>query len=159
MGTLGLLYQRRRFQQASVDHELIQPLFLRCRIGMDVRANGRYRTGRATTDGQERITHVQASHRSGYGLIRSEWQYKTDGRISYTATVPANSTATLYLPVCHPTDRITESGKRLKKAKGVTFRGMKDGKAVIELQSGTYKFDTEAGKTASDGMTKTDRQF
>ena len=36
-------------------------------------------------DGQERITHVQASHRSGYGLIRSEWQYKTDGRISYTA--------------------------------------------------------------------------
>ena len=67
---------------------------------MDVRANGRYRTGRATTgiqhvilqptpdfrtefpDGQERITHVQASHRSGYGLIRSEWQYKTDGRIS-----------------------------------------------------------------------------
>ena len=109
-------------------------------------------------DGQERITHVQASHRSGYGLIRSEWQYKTDGRISYTATVPANSTATLYLPVCHPTDRITESGKRLKKAKGVTFRGMKDGKAVIELQSGTYKFDTEAGKTASDGMTKMDRQ-
>ena len=165
MGTLGLLYQRRRFQQASVDHELIQPLFptVPYRHG----CSGEWAVSNRTSDnrdsntsflqptpdfrtefpdGQERITHVQASHRSGYGLIRSEWQYKTDGRISYTATVPANSTATLYLPVCHPTDRITESGKRLKKAKGVTFRGMKDGKAVIELQSGTYKFDTEAGK-------------
>ncbi len=102
-------------------------------------------------DGQERITRVRALHRSGYGLVRSEWRYKDDGRISYTATVPANSTATLYLPVSRPTDRITESGKRVEKAEGVTFRGIRDGKAVMELQSGTYRFDTEDGGAAKAG--------
>ena len=72
-------------------------------------------------------------------------QYKEDGRISYTATVPANTTATLYLPLMEKTDNITESGKDLKEAEGVDFKGIVDGKAVIELQSGTYQFDMEKG--------------
>lgn len=41
------------------------------------------------------------------------------------------------------TDNITESGKDLKEAEGVDFKGIVDGKAVIELQSGTYQFDME----------------
>lgn len=93
--------------------------------------------------GQKRITQAKASHLSGYGRISSEWQYKEDGRISYTATVPANTTATLYLPLMEKTDNITESGKDLKEAEGVDFKGIVDGKAVIELQSGTYQFDME----------------
>ena len=48
--------------------------------------------------GQERITSAKASHRSGYGLIRSEWERGEDGRIAYVATVPANTTATLTTP-------------------------------------------------------------
>lgn len=95
--------------------------------------------------GQKRITQAKASHLSGYGRISSEWQYKEDGRISYTATVPANTTATLYLPLMEKTDNITESGKDLKEAEGVDFKGIVDGKAVIELQSGTYQFDMEKG--------------
>ena len=43
------------------------------------------------------------------------------------------------------TDNITESGKDLKEAEGVDFKGIVDGKAVIELQSGTYQFDMEKG--------------
>lgn len=95
--------------------------------------------------GQERITHASASHRSAYGIISSAWNYKEDGRISYTATVPANTTATLYLPVLENTDDITEGGKPLKEAEGVTLKGIVNGKAVIELQSGTYEFNTEKG--------------
>ena len=95
--------------------------------------------------GQKRITQAKASHLSGYGRISSEWQYKEDGRISYTATVPANTTATLYLPVQDETDDITESGKPAEEAEGVNLKGIVDGKAVIELQSGTYQFGTEKG--------------
>ena len=97
--------------------------------------------------GQERITSVKASHGSGYGLIRSEWQRTDDGRVSYKATVPANSTATLYLPVLSGNDEITEGGKALEEAEGVTFKGIEDGKAVIGLESGSYEFTTEEGKS------------
>ena len=97
--------------------------------------------------GQERITSVKATHESGYGLIRSEWQRTDDGRVSYKATVPANSTATLYLPVLSGNDEITESGKALEEAEGVTFKGIEDGKAVIGLESGSYEFTTEEGKS------------
>ena len=96
--------------------------------------------------GQERITSVKATHESGYGLIRSEWQRTDDGRIAYTATVPANTTATLYLPLVNENDEIFESGNALEEAEGVTLKGVEDGKAVIELQSGTYTFGTQPGK-------------
>ena len=95
--------------------------------------------------GQERITSVKATHESGYGLIGSEWQRGDDGRISYQATVPANTTATLYLPLLSENDEITEGGKALEEAEGVTFKGIEDGKAVIELESGSYEFSMEAG--------------
>lgn len=95
--------------------------------------------------GQERIANVKATHESGYGLIGSEWQRGDDGRISYKATVPANTTATLYLPLLSENDEITEGGKALEEAEGVTFKGIEDGKAVIELESGSYEFSTEAG--------------
>ena len=97
--------------------------------------------------GQERITSVKASHGSGYGLIRSEWQRTDDGRIAYTATVPANTTATLYLPLVNENDEIFESGNALEEAEGVTFKGIEDGKAVIGLESGSYEFTTEEGKS------------
>ena len=97
--------------------------------------------------GQERITSVKATHESGYGLIRSEWQRTDDGRVSYKSTVPANSTATLYLPVLSGNDEITESGKALEEAEGVTFKGIEDGKVVIGLESGSYEFTTEEGKS------------
>ncbi len=95
--------------------------------------------------GQERITGVKASHRSSYGLIRSEWQRSDNGRITYTAAVPTNSTATLYLPLADENDEITESGLPLEEAEGVTFTGMENGKAVIELQPGIYEFNTREG--------------
>ncbi len=106
LGTLGLLHQGRRVQQAPVDHELLQPLLLRCGVGMDVPLRGRHRGRRNTTriqthhpathSGlQDGIPHRTKTHHAGqgissvgYGRISSEWQYKEDGRISYTATVP-----------------------------------------------------------------------
>jgi alpha-L-rhamnosidase len=62
--------------------------------------------------------------------------------LTYEAVVPANTIATLYLPASS-FDSIKESDKAVKKSKGVTFREFSNGKAVFELESGSYKFVTE----------------
>ncbi len=84
------------------------------------------------------MTSVEAYYESMYGKIESEW--KTDGEIlSYRAVVPANTTAKLYLPASSVKE-IRESGRKTKKAKGVTFLRYENGKAVFELGSGNYSF-------------------
>jgi alpha-L-rhamnosidase len=90
---------------------------------------------------QQRITEANATFHSAYGNITSHWTRKEDGRITYSATVPANTTATLYLPVLPETDIVTESNLPATTAEGVSSLGIANGKAVFELQSGTYEFD------------------
>jgi alpha-L-rhamnosidase len=55
------------------------------------------------------------------------------------ATVPANTTATLYLPAISA-ETITESGKTTDAVTGLKFIKYENGKAVFELQSGKYEF-------------------
>jgi alpha-L-rhamnosidase len=73
-----------------------------------------------------------------YGRISSAW--KADGKaLSYRATVPANTTATLYLPASAP-NAVKEGGKDAASAKGVTFIKHENGRAVYKLESGSYEF-------------------
>ena len=48
-------------------------------------------------DASNNITFVDGSYDSAYGLIESGWEM-TDGNLSYSAVIPANTSATLYLP-------------------------------------------------------------
>lgn len=89
---------------------------------------------------QTRLTSAKATFESMYGEIASGWVMGSDGRICYNAKVPANSTATLYLPVADDSDLITEGGLRLKNCDGITIKGITDGIAEIELGSGEYSF-------------------
>jgi alpha-L-rhamnosidase len=84
------------------------------------------------------MTWARGYYDSMYGRINSSWK-KEGGVLTYEATVPANTTATLYLPSSLVKD-ILESGKPVKKAKGVTFLKYEKGKAVYELESGSYIF-------------------
>jgi len=90
--------------------------------------------------GQERITSVDAKYNSYYGDIKSAWVIRTDGNLAYTATVPANTTATLYLPLSDTADVVYEGKVLAGNAEGVTFVKKENGKAVYELKSGTYSF-------------------
>ena len=90
--------------------------------------------------GQDRITTVDAKYHSYYGDIKSAWQLRSDGNLMYTATVPANTTATLYLPLAATTDIVYEGDVPAENAEGVTFVKKENGKAVYELMSGTYSF-------------------
>lgn len=46
----------------------------------------------------EGLMHSEVSHRSPYGTIVSKWKRNKNNMVTYTVTVPANATATLYLP-------------------------------------------------------------
>ncbi len=78
------------------------------------------------------LGRVCASYRSVSGTIRSSWEREGDS-LSWTVTVPANCTATLYIPV------------RLHPERPAPAEGMRDVAAFeeywkVELASGTYHF-------------------
>jgi alpha-L-rhamnosidase len=84
------------------------------------------------------MTYAKGYYDSPYGRINSSWKV-SGNKLSYNATVPANTKATLYLPA-KATSSVTESGKPAAKAKGIKFLKFADGKAVYELASGSYAF-------------------
>ena len=84
------------------------------------------------------IEFAKGSYKSAMGIIESSWQRNNSGYI-YKATVPANTTATLYLPVTE-TQVIYESGLPISDTEGVTFVKSENGKNVYTLESGSYSF-------------------
>jgi len=85
------------------------------------------------------LNSAKATYDSPYGMIVSDWSVDNN-TLTYKAEIPANTTATLYLPEA---TAVTESGKAVSEAEGVVFKGSVDGKAVYELQSGKYEFVQE----------------
>jgi alpha-L-rhamnosidase len=84
------------------------------------------------------MTWAEGYYDSMYGRIASAW--KVEGQLlRYRATVPANTTATLYLPA-PSADAVTEGAGAPSRAAGVRLVGHDAGKAVYELKSGTYEF-------------------
>ncbi len=85
------------------------------------------------------FTSLSGSYDSNYGTISSTWTADADGTMtSYVAGVPANSSATLYLPV-------KAGQKDLPTTEGVTFTGMTTRNGIpvaqYELSSGRYEFN------------------
>ncbi|HET9280158.1 MAG TPA: alpha-L-rhamnosidase C-terminal domain-containing protein, partial [Flavitalea sp.] len=82
------------------------------------------------------INYVKATHESVYGSIASEWK-KTDTGFEMKVCVPANTTATVYLPASQ-TNKIFEGGNTIQKDfKNIIY---KDGRAIIKIGSGNYEF-------------------
>ncbi len=92
------------------------------------------------------LTHVAASYRSAYGLIASEW-FIRDGRFSWNITVPPNTTATVYIPAS-AADTITEGGRPLAKAQGITALRNEARAVVLSIDSGSYGFNVLRGDKA-----------
>ena len=84
------------------------------------------------------MTWAKGYYDSEYGRINSGWKMENN-KFIYSATVPANTTATLYLPASD-VKTIKESGKPVNKASGIKFIRFEKKKAVFELQSGSYEF-------------------
>lgn len=81
------------------------------------------------------INAVKATYQSFYGPITSEWK-KEGHTFTLQVNIPANTTATIYLPAT-ASGTITESGKPVTKSM------YKEGRAVIQTGSGNYKFEVK----------------
>jgi len=86
------------------------------------------------------LQFVKATHRSPYGLIASDWQ-RRDGAFEWNITVPANTTATAYVPA-KDADNVREGDQPASGARGVRFLRTEPGRAVFELVSGHYRFQS-----------------
>ncbi len=84
------------------------------------------------------LTSAEASYDSVRGRIVSDWKVK-DGRFELTVTIPANTTATVYVPT-PASAAIKEGGKPAADASGVKFLRVEDGRSLFEIGSGTYHF-------------------
>ncbi len=84
------------------------------------------------------MTYAEGYYDSMYGHIESGWRVEKDAVI-YQCAVPANTTATLYLPAAS-VKNIVEGNKALKKSKGIEYVGTEGGKVVLRLLSGRYSF-------------------
>ena len=85
------------------------------------------------------VSWVKASYDSIRGKISASWRREA-GAFHLETTIPANTTATVYLPANNKLADVTESGLPADQAPGVRFLRQQDGTAVFELGSGTYVF-------------------
>ena len=82
------------------------------------------------------LRSAEASFRSPYGLIRSEWTTEQGG-FDLLVEVPANTTARIYVPAG---SRVCESGLEVAQCKDVESLGTEDGYRVFGVGSGIYRF-------------------
>ncbi|WP_435741809.1 family 78 glycoside hydrolase catalytic domain [Nocardioides sp. SYSU DS0663] len=92
------------------------------------------------------FTSVEGSFESSHGLIESGWEAADGEMTSYATTVPANTTATLYLPV-------DEEVSEFEEVPGVTFEGMTERNGIdtakFTLRAGGYEFDIDGSEVSA----------
>ncbi len=86
------------------------------------------------------LTSARGSYDSVHGRIVSEWTC-AQGHFTLHAVIPANTTATVYVPAKDAAG-VTESGQPAVKAEGVTFLRMENNTAVYVVSSGSYRFQS-----------------
>ena len=85
----------------------------------------------------EGLDHFAASFNGPYGKIISAWKKSQNG-VTYSVEIPANSTATVSIPV-NDKQIINLNGKPIS-AGSYSIDKKKDRRMVINLKSGKYEF-------------------
>ena len=81
------------------------------------------------------LNQFEAKYDGTYGTIVSSW-VKSKGKVLYQVTIPANSTATLYLNA----KKIHEGGKDLSENKQIRIEKSNDQFLCLHLEAGIYEF-------------------
>lgn len=84
------------------------------------------------------LTSVSARYDSRQGLIKSEWK-KSSGIVTLSVTIPANTTAVIYVPTRDPRS-VRESGRPTTQSSGAAFLSRTEEAAVYAVGSGHYSF-------------------
>ena len=86
------------------------------------------------------LSFARCDYQSPYGLIRSHWQKEDDNALLWYVSVPANTTATVHIPISAGT-QIFENAIPIEESPGIAFIRKTPETAVYKLQSGSYKFE------------------
>jgi len=86
------------------------------------------------------LTSAKAELRSIYGPISSAWSC-SDGEFDWQISVPANTSATIYIPASERSI-VLEGGQPAKDAAGISFLRRDKRVAVFKIGSGEYHFAT-----------------
>ncbi|GAB3933806.1 glycoside hydrolase family 78 protein [Larkinella terrae] len=87
------------------------------------------------------ITQTNVRYVSPYGPIRSDWK-KTGQQLELTVSIPANTTATVFLPASVGRS-ISESGKPLENRSDVKVLRTENDKTVLAIGAGMYVFTVQ----------------
>ncbi|MHA1264455.1 MAG: glycoside hydrolase family 78 protein [Candidatus Helarchaeota archaeon] len=87
------------------------------------------------------LTWAKGSFNSIYGTIAVKWELATD-IITIEVTIPANTTATIYIPATKPED-VTEGGTPLDKSEDIEFLIFEKNYAQYRVGSGQYSFQSK----------------
>ncbi|MGZ0709674.1 family 78 glycoside hydrolase catalytic domain [Coraliomargarita sp. W4R53] len=94
--------------------------------------------------GFTQLEWLNSSHDSPYGTITSNW-IVAENTFTWTVNIPANTSARVHVPADNSTV-VLESQQPASSRPGVTARGMQDGRALFELESGSYTFTSTINK-------------
>ncbi len=84
------------------------------------------------------LTWAGAAYDSRAGRIVSGWK-REGGRLTLRVSIPANTTATVYVPA-HDPRSVLEGGLPVSPGRGVEFLRSEDGASVYHVGSGDYVF-------------------
>jgi alpha-L-rhamnosidase len=97
------------------------------------------------------LTSARAELLTPYGSAASGWTL-ADGRMRVTVRVPPNARATVHLPSARLA-AVTENGRAVATAEGVTSATQSGDTAVVSIGSGEYVFDYPATATTAQPAT------
>ena len=90
------------------------------------------------------FTYANADYETNYGKVASHWKV-TDGSLALDVEIPANTTATVYIPANKGTE-ILESGKPIVSELDIKPGAAETGYMVFNVGSGIYHFSTASAK-------------
>jgi len=86
----------------------------------------------------QELEYVTYTNDTPYGEGGITWRNEEDA-FTMEIIVPVSCHATVHVPASD-LSQITESGRSTDQSLGVTFKEMKDGYALFEVESGSYNF-------------------
>lgn len=84
------------------------------------------------------LSYVNASYKSIHGLIKSHWK-KNKNTLDWQITIPANTTAKVYLPLTDAS-KVKVNAKYLNKTPNT--HSIENGMLVLEIKSGDYTINS-----------------
>jgi len=113
----------------------------RVMVGLDIDKEGiGYKKIRIQPHVGGKFTDASASYETQYGTLSSGWKIE-NGQLMLHAEVPANTTATIYIPASAAAD-VLENGQPLALVRELQVVGKEKEYVVVKVGSGKYEFST-----------------